>query len=451
MIMLLSCIALMAQQITERGFGQTEEQARISALANLSNSIYVKVEAKITEIAGEENERTFARTLKEISTSSNLPLLGTKFLPAERKKSEYWISVILEADQALPLYEDKLNGLHKTLKEASILLTGKTDSFTYDRLLKARNLLEEFETHRFIYLALGGKKEFNAPFSEMQVSTALNEMTKEFDDLQLALEVSAKRFASYKNVFLYYPSVYPSDEITPFSRAVYDRLSTIISTTEKPELAEYYLRSSYEIHKSGINLTLRLIDSKSNIKESIIVKLKPKAYADYEIQPQTIDLAKQIASGELISNKLNVQISGIDGNQQLFFKKGDIAQFKVKSNLPIEFFIVVHNYKKDGVYSYLLPMGSGFVKRISAEETGHWVMLDQFEVVEPFGVETLQLFASTGDISKMVPPVKKDPKHDLYKISDNPEDTVAQTRGLKPVKKEVETAEASLTITSVEK
>lgn len=453
---LLFCLGassvLTAQEIGEKGIGDTEEQARSAALANLSSRLYVQVEAKITEVSGEENYKSYARTFKEITTSSNLPILGHKFLPSEKIKKEYVVSVVLEAAKALPLYEDKLNSLLIALNEAKPLIEkNKGDSFAYEQLLSAKNKLEEFDTHRFIYRALGGRKEFLAPFTEGQLATALNALLSDFEDLEQALKVSVKKLAKYSKIYAFYPSVYPSEEVTGFSRAVHGYLLTLLATTEKPEAAQFYLRSSYEIHKSGINLTLRLIDLKANILESVLIKLKPKAYADYEVQPKTYDLAQQIATGEIISNKLNISLAGLDGNSQLFFTKGQTAQFKIKANLPAEYFIVVHTHTREGVYSYLLELSPTFTKRIPAEDTNRWMILDPFEVVAPFGVETLQVFATTGDISKMLPPVKRDPITGLYKISDNPRDAVALTRGLKPKAKQVETTEANLTITTMEK
>jgi len=68
-------------------------------------------------------------------------------------------------------------------------------------------------------------------------------------------------------------------------------------------------------------------------------------------------------------------------------------------------------------------------------------------VTEPFGVETLQVIASTGSLQGSIPPYRKD-NYGLLHISNDPRDAVSLTRGLILSRKEVETTETSLTITT---
>ncbi len=443
---------LWGQILRAEGWGDSEDGARSGALASLSQSIYVRVETNVIDTEGEVNFRTFARTVKEITTTSNLPLLGTSYLPVEKKGKDYKITVLLDPGRALPLYEDRLNALQSALKDATQYLTADADPvLRYNQLLQARSVLEEFEIHRFIYLALGGKKPFSAPMTERQISAALHTLTAAFDDLELALKFHGARFSNYPLIYLHYPALYPSKEVTQFSRIIHDRLSTMLPSTENIETAHYYLRSSYEVTKTGINLTLRLVNPAGRIEQAEFIKLNPPAYEQYEYTPRNFNVAQSIASGELISNKLQVQFAGISGSDQLFYTAGDIAGFKIRSNLPVEYYIIGHNHSSEGVYSYLIYLGSGFIGRINPDQTNRWIQLPEFDVTAPFGVETLQVIASTGDLSKSLPPAKYDSKFGLYKISDNPSDAVFLTRGLKPVAKEVETTEATLTMTIVEK
>jgi len=440
------------QTLKAEAWSDSEDKARSGALASLSQSIYVRVETNVIDTEGEENFQTFARTVKEITTTSNLPLLGTSYLPVERKGRDYKVTVLLDPNRALPLYEDRLNDMLSALRGAAeYLTTGADPLLRYSQLIQARSVLEEFEIHRFIYLALGGTKPFSTPMTEGQISTALHNLTAAFDDLGLALKYHSARFSNYPMIYLYYPALYPSKEVTQFSRIIHDRLSTMLRNTENIETAQYYLRSSYEVTKTGINLTLRLVNPAGKIEAAEFIKLNPPAYEHYEYMPRNFNVAQSIASGELISNKLQVQFTGIDGSDQLFFTAGDKAGFKIRSNLPVEYYIIGHNHSSEGVYSYLIELNTGFIGRINPDQTNRWIQLPEFEVTAPFGVEMLQVIASTGDLSKSLPPAKYDSKYGLYKISDDPSDAVVLTRGLRPVAKEVETTEATLNMTIVEK
>lgn len=451
LVFTIFCISLCAQVLSAEGYGKAEESARNNALANLSQSLYVKVEAKLLESTEEANQKAFSRTLKEISAISSLPILGATYKTAPPKRNEYVSTVYLEAAKALPLYEDRLKAIIKRLSETKSFMNRSTDtSLRYERLMKAQVDLEDFDLHRFIYMALGGKTAYEAPMTQSEIETELHKLRSEFEDLSLALKLSSKDFESFKGIYVLYPAVYPGNETTQLSRVIHDYLLTNLSGVQNSENATYYLRSNYEILESGIVLNLRLADKKGNTLKAAMLRLNPKAYSGYDFRPKTVDLAKQIEMGELISNKLQVQLSGLDGSRQLFYVKDQIVQLRIKSNLPVEYYIVAHAHTEEGVYSYL-PFGANQIKRISADQCNRWVELDEFRVTAPFGVETLQVIASTGSLANSIPTTKHDYRYELDKISDDPIKAVAYTRGLKPIAKEVETTETSLTITTSEK
>lgn len=449
---LMFAAVLQSAPLSAEGYGECEVTARSSALGNLSQNLYVQVEANILSVDEEVDEQVFSRIVRKINTTSNLPLLGTTFLPVTRTQRDYQVTVFLEPQNALPLYEDGLQQLHTALEEAvTYLEPNHDDLFRYNRLLKAKTDLEEFEVKRFIYLALGGSKEFSPPLTEARLSAALNELTSDFDDLQLAVEHHIEKFLPYSQVYINYPAVYPSKEVTQLSRIIHNKLVSYLQTTEQLNAADYYLRSSYEIAGNGIVLSIRLVDRKGNIQQAEVIRLNPPAYQDFDFQPRTMDLARQIETGELISNRLNVQLAGLSGSDQLFYTQGERVNLKIKANLPVEYYIIVHTHTDEGVYSYLLELSPTFTGRISADQVNRWVELAEFEVVEPFGVETLHVFASTGSLQNSLPPVEQDTQYGLYKISDNPQAAVRLTRGLRPVAREVETAETTLTVTTMER
>ncbi|MDI9529540.1 MAG: hypothetical protein QM233_06390 [Candidatus Cloacimonadota bacterium] len=448
MLMLGLAGGLFSFSLTAEGYGSSEESARSDALANLSQLLYVRVDARVTDLLREENSKVFERTVKEVSTSSNLPILGAIFNVEKHKKKEYRVTVALDPQRSLPLYSQKLGELYGRLADACDYLEASGDaSLRFQKLLQARRDLEEFDLYRFIYLTLGGKPQADPPITGQLLDKALHELTSVFSDLDLGLKLGGEAFSEYEMIYVFYPSVYPSDETTGFARAVRDRLQGLLSSCERPESAAWYLRSSYEIQTDRIDLHLRLTDKNGSVVRSALISFGPPAYGAYEYEPRTLDLAKLMDMGELVSNDLTVKLRGADGTNQLFFTEGQTVQLQIKANLPCNYYIIAHANTGWGIYSYVLDLGSDPVSRISADLCNRWVQLPEFEVTEPFGVETLQVIASTGSLQGSIPPYRKD-NYGLLHISNDPRDAVSLTRGLILSRKEVETTETSLTITT---
>ncbi len=442
---------LFSLPLSAEGYGSSEESARSNALANLSQLLYVRVDARVTDLLREENSKVFERTVKEVTTSSNLPIMGANFKVEKHKKNEYRVTVMLDPQRALPLYGQKLGDLLGRLDEASGYLESSGDAtLRFQKLLQARRDLEEFDLYRFIYLTLGGEAQADPPVTGQLLDKALHELTSVFSDLDLGLKLNVGPFSEYEMIYVFYPSVYPSDETTGFARAVRDRLQGLLASCERPERAAWYLRSSYEIQTDRIDLHLRLTDKNGSVVRSALVTFGPQAYRPYEYEPRTLDIAKLMDMGELVSNDLRVKLQGAGGANQLFFTKGQKVQLQIKANLPCDYYVVVHANTGWGIYSYVLELGRDPVGRISADLCNRWVELPEFEVTEPFGVETLQVIASTGSLQGSIPPFRRD-DYGLLRISNDPSDAVALTRGLALVRKEVETTEANLTITTSER
>lgn len=448
LLMLSLMVGLHSFQLSAIGYGDTAESARSDALANLSIQLYVRVEAKVSDLLMEENYEVFQRTVKEVTTSSNLPILGVVYHEEKHTKKEYRAIAMLEPQRALPLYSQKLSALHDRLMEASVYLEASGDaSLRFQKLLQARQDLEEFDIYRFIYLALGGEVNISAPITVQALDEALHELTSVFSDLDLGLRLNVNDFAAYENIYVFYPSVYPSEETTELARAVHDRLQGLVLSCESPQNASWFLRSSYEILTDRIDLHLRLTDRQGSAVKSAQISFSPQAYQAYQYEPRTMDLAKLMDMGELVSNKLNIKLRGSNGTSQLYFTEGQKVQLEIKANLPCDYYIVVHANTAWGIYSYVLELGRDPVGRISSDLCNRWVQLPEFEVTEPFGVETLHVIASTGSLQGSVPPYRRD-DYKLLRISDDPRDAVALTRGLALARKEVENAEASLTLTT---
>jgi hypothetical protein len=108
-------------------------------------------------------------------------------------------------------------------------------------------------------------------------------------------------------------------------------------------------------------------------------------------------------------------------------------------------------------YSYLLELQEAernrkFVYYVNADDANKWISLGEFDVVKPFGVESLQVIASTVDPVDELPSYRYDPKTGLYISFREPKEGVLKARALrKKMSEEAQTAEAVLMLTTMEK
>lgn len=208
-----------------------------------------------------------------------------------------------------------------------------------------------------------------------------------------------------------------------------------MSTVESPTRSEYFLSGEYQILKDRIDLTYKLLNINHDILNTFVTTFSNSAYKDYEIEPRTLDFDNLLKNGVVTSGDLTVKAMLSSGKRDLLFFEGDPLIIMIKMNRPGYFYIVVHTLKKEEKYSYLLDLFKSqgnrkFIYHVSADDVNKWIALPEFEVVPPFGVETLQVISSTNDLIDKVPATIYDYKTKLYKISDNPAEAVVLTRGL---------------------
>ncbi|MCD8552531.1 hypothetical protein [Seleniivibrio sp.] len=90
---------------------------------------------------------------------------------------------------------------------------------------------------------------------------------------------------------------------------------------------------------------------------------------------------------------------------------------------------------------------------INADDANKWVSLGEFTVTKPFGVESIQIVASSKDPMSLIPYSRKDPETGLYVVNTDPAKAVSTMRALinTGIKKEQENiAEAVLTFTTAQ-
>jgi len=447
-----------ARTFTGEGYGSTSEEARKEGLADLSQALYVEVASEFSSVVSQSNTGTDIEKTKQINVSSRLPLFGAEF--TDMPVSSGFKSFVSLSEANRPLYEKELAALQREIRA----LLPSVD-ITEGNEVKIR-VLEEILTKldrvsrvEVVVRLLGGGSAMAPAITETEAKCRISKLEKKADTLDYGLKLMA-RGIDKKRVFIFPPRTGNSQEVTQFAGAVKSHLSMYLNTTDTLGDADYCMTGEYARLDNAIELTYCLMDRDQTTLQTVMAWFLPSAYAQYEVNPATTDFHRLIASGMVVSSDFKASVRTSDGQSDLLYRKGDVIRLLVKVNRPGYFYLMSHSLKEQP-YSYLVHLNDAlgnrkFISYIGPDDAGKWAELGEFEVVPPFGVETLQIFASTEDLMNSVPKAFLDPATQLYKVGTPdkgvvaPEKALVTTRGLMlKKKKKASYSEASLTFTTM--
>ena len=461
---ILVCLFLMfflsqysfALDLTGIGYGKSEKEAKKNALADLSSLIRVEVKTKFFKKFTKIGSK-YTKDIKNlILTESDLPILGVQY-NMYAAKSELMAKAHLNPDNVKKIYKDELDTTHNNIyKSLELLKKTKSDDEKYQILSNLLTLIDSYAKYKAVGILIDIDNIKTLPVTETEVKAKLLSLEKSVNSINIGARALIKDL-KYDKIYIFPPTTLNSQEITPFASVLKDKMSEYLKNNRSPKNANYYYKGSYIINKNSIDVTYRLIDSYGKVILTKVVNFNKKAYKNYRVIPQTVDFDKLLHQGVVISNKLRVNVATNKGSRNLIFKEKQVIKILIKMNRPGYFYIVGHVNKKQEKYSYLLELNEGmgnrkFIQRISADDVNKWISLGEFEVVKPFGVESLQVMASNKDLINSVPNNKYDNKAELYKISNNPKKAVIKTRALRRKKsKKTLIAETALTFTTMKR
>jgi hypothetical protein len=388
-----------------------------------------------------------------INLKSDLPILGAEFTTVA-VKDQFLVQATLDY-RNLKLYEAELINI-KNIIDGNVkkLKTSRTSAEKVILLKEILTNLEQYDRYRIVAQFIGSKNIPKVNITSADIKRQIGLLLEEADTLDFGLKLLTEGIKE-KHIFIYPPTTRNSREITEFASAVKNRISVYLHTVERPNQALHFLSGEYQILKDKIDLTYHLLNADQDIQKTFVTTFSKSAYKDYEIEPQTLDFDNLLKNGVVVSGDLTIKAMMSSGKRDLMFFEGDSIRIMVKMNRPGYFYIVVHTLKKEERYSYILDFFESddnrkFIYTVSADDVNKWIMLPEFEVVPPFGVETLQVIASTQDLLHKVPSAEYDNITKLYKISDEPQKAVVLTRGLiRKEKKEKATAAPSFAETTL--
>ena len=453
-----------AKMIIGEGFGNTREEAKRAALSDLSSAIQVEVQTSFESLVREVNQKVEEFTQNVIQLKSELPILGAEY-DFRKVKGGQNSTAILDSGSVLRLYQAQLVEIKKNVDRYQELI-GKSVSRSgkYQMYTEVLTYLKQYYKHKTVAILLGGKNIPEIDITEAEIKNQLRKLEEKVDDLNMAARLIAKAIADRDKIYIYPPTTRDSHEITQFADVVKKRLSAYLKTAQDPREANFLMKGSYNLlndGKDGIELTYYLLDSGFNTLQTKVISLLPASYSGYEVKPKTLSFDKLLHEGFVVSNEFKIDIATNRGRDSLLFKDGEEAEFLTKMNKPGYFYIVGHVVKPgDEQYSYLVDFDETgeikgkrkFIRYVNIDDVNKWISLGRFEIVAPFGVESLQLIASNKDLIDKLPNCGYDDETQLYVVSRDPKKAVSTTRAIKKkISKEVKSAEVVLLFTTMKK
>jgi len=443
---LVSCFPILVQAeiYSSQSYGDTEAYAREQVLLNLASNLHVKIESESQSIADSKSGLTSSSKTKAIV---NLPVLGAQ-VDCFPKGIEYTCHGLLNSETSAPLYVSKLTQLKEKILEQANPTQDVTQDVREQSLMNAASLIDDWARYLEVlhFLSPTSAKTLQLNVTKAELLSRLERSQASSESIPHALERFTQGF-DYQSVFVFPPRPEQSNEITQFSRFFKASLESRLSgQLVNQQRARFYLRGSYSKTDEGISVHYKLLNKQGDAVDSRIVKLAPQAYQGLQFEPKLIDFDQMLHSGYAVSSDLNVQIRTDQGQSDLAFSLGESIELFVKLNRSGYFYLVGHTKTHGNEKSYLLdlqdaPGNRKFINYVNADDANRWISLGEFEVQPPFGIESLQIIASSKDPVDALPNTSFDGSY--YLISNNLKEGLVLTRGLVKKKKKSREIETS--------
>jgi len=416
----------------------TEQQAKREALAALADSILVEVKSEVTSNVKGTGER---QDEHRISSSSDIPLIGVDLscVPAGR---EVLCEARLDSSKSLAIYTRKLEELRREVGELDERIKKIEANSRYPQLVQLLTLAEQYDKYRAVAQMLGAAQFTPPAKTRSDIQEQLRVLEKLTPTLDLAAQVISKGLRA-DALYIYPAAPQGSHEVTAFGRVMRDKLAQQLNPVSSPDKASHFLKGEYEQLDNSIHLTYRLLDNSGNTLETRIAALAPAAYKGVQTKPTTVDFDRLLHDGVVQGNDFKAQLNSNRGSEDVLFDEKEAVELFVKISRPGYFYVVGHVVKKEENFSYLLELSDTdrdrrFIRYANADDVNKWLSIGRFEATPPFGIESLQLIASSDDPINRLPSHQLDKKSELNITAKNAQQGITNTRALKPKRSEAD-------------
>ena len=444
--------------------------AKERAMSDLANQIQASVKSEfITELTEASNSVTeYAKS--KVNVISSMKIEGVQWETFDQGNN-IMAQAVLRKDQAADLYYERTKELQSQIEEkmnriTSLMGTGENDRALKD-LFEVSKLFNQLEQNVLIYMILGGREQqqLKPAFSRSDLDDKIYNLTEKdfnsFDDAINGLCFQISKQVSPGQIITVFPFDFQDtafgSELSDYIRQqIIFNLNKFIKFqqgkiepgSDKREgltiAGNYWLRASQmEIilliyDESGSAIGSARVEFPISFADKIGVAYKPQNFVDANVED------KLFSKSEVVYGDLNVEFWTNKGDQNLIFHGGEEMHLYVRLNTPAYLRFIYHlaNGMRTPLYtSYYIDQSK--VNKVVE-------LPDVFECAPPFGVEKLQMFASTEELPDLNLKTVEIEGESYDVLAEDLGEFLAKTRGF--VKKKTGTAkkaERVLTITTV--
>ncbi|MEJ2542551.1 MAG: DUF4384 domain-containing protein [Calditrichaceae bacterium] len=445
--------------------------AKERAMSDLANQIQASVKSEFVSELTEASNSITEYAESKVNVISDMKIEGVRWETYDQGDF-VMAQAILSKEEVADLYYERTKELQNQInakmnRVTSLIGTGDNDRALQD-LFEASKLFNQLEQNILVYMILGGRdqKDLKPTFSRSHLDDTIYKLTEtqinSFDDAinSLCFQIS-KQIQPGQKI-----TVFPFDfQDTAFGSELSDYIRQQINFNlnkfikfkegnvepgaEKRE--GLTITGNYWLRASLMEIILLIYDESGSTIGSAKVEF-PISYADkigVEYKPQNFIEAsaedKLFSKSEVVYGDLNVEFWTNKGDQNLIFHGGEEMHLYVRLNTPAYLRFIYHlaNGMRTPLYtSYYIDQSK--VNKVVE-------LPDVFECAPPFGVEKLQMFASTEELPDLHLKTIEIEGESYDVLAEDLGVFLAKTRGfVKKKSTNVKKAERVLTITTVE-
>ena len=453
------CFGVVQNSLVDTGYSkESEAEAREFARSALASQIFVQVQNESVVFTNKKGENFFTGSTQ---SHTDLPLMAVQLSCKKRHKIGHECTATMDTSKAIGLYEQQLTRLQKQINSQYAQLSQLPAAQHHAVVSQVLLDYEQYEKYFTILTFLEGKVSQGFPLTpgKADLHQRLRQLEEQVQSLELAAKLLSKPIKQ-KNIYVRPPMLDGSHTVTPFGKAMADRIEKYLVIANEPKSADYTLTGRYQLNKSGLLLTYRLQNQQGKILSSQTLELAPDSYKQYRVKPLDIDFDHLLTSGYAQSGALRVDVATNKGKHGLAFSSDDSLAVLVKLNKPGHLYIVGHSKNQQSELSYLLgahdnaydnpefPDNNRFIKYIGPDQANQWItLIDGVGPCPPYGEESLQVMASNdrASLEQTMPNTLWDDELGYFVVSHERKQAVLATRGVKPKAsktKKIETSEA---------
>ena len=444
---------------------KAEKEAKEQAMADLASQIQARVRAEFENLTVEKKGAVDEYTRSKIRVISDLQIEGVKF---EVRKIEGSVQAraFLNKTEARQIYFKKcrleLDELQKRWQFVQQLLNEKKQSEALAQLLEASKIFSELEQNLMIYVALGGQNSdaVRPQLTHAELDQTIHQLSSEkinsISDAVNLLSFRLARQISTAAEFKIFPFEYEDSGFgSAFSEYLRQELTARFGDYFKPQSGsslQVLIFGNYWISGNKMILLAQAQGPKGKMMGSARVELPMELVKQSGVpfKPANFNQAQKdnayFDAGKLIYGDLKFSAWTNKGSHDLLFKQGEQLKVFVRVSEPAYLRCIYH--LANGMRTPLVE--NFYIGRELVNKTVEITRDYQIICAPPFGVERLQIFASTEKFPELQLAEQVIDGQEYEILAQDLPTFVAATRGfIRKKKNEARAAERVITITTI--